>query len=194
MSADGARGDRVFNVILMVMLVAAAVEIGLLIRQNRILRAQIHSLVTTADAGSGPVTGDHAEALDVTDVRGARVHLEFPQGGTQSLVLVLSAECPACAETLPVWKQVIDGAAGGDVRPVALCFQDPGPVSEKLRAAGMSIDVYQVDNSPGAEKWRLKFVPITVLVDASGIVSNVWQGVPSRDAQKEMSQLVRKTS
>jgi hypothetical protein len=192
MSTDAARRDRVTNVILMILLLAAAVEIVLLIRQNRTLRARIDSFSTTADAG--PVTGDHAEALDVTDLQGAPVRLEFPREGSRSLVLVLSAECPACTQTLPVWKQVIDGAAGGDVRPVALSLQDPGPVSEKLREAGMPIDVYKVGNGAGAEKWRLKFVPITVLVDASGIVSKVWPGVPSKDAQEEMSQLVRKTS
>jgi len=191
MALDPARRERLFNIVLTVLLVAAIIEVGLLIRQNRSLRAQLESRMQEAGR-AGPDIGSKAAGLEVTDPQGTRERIQFEGESRPTLVLVASAECPACAETLPIWKKILDEAPAGKLRIVALTQEDPAALMESFRKAGLGPPVYQVSREQAMGPWKMVFVPLTVLVDAAGVVRKSWTGVLPEDAVSDLTSEVRK--
>ena len=194
MPMESARREQLVNLVLTVLILAAVVEVGLLIRQNRSLRAQIESLsaAVAAHAGSGgPAIGSKALPLNIIDTGGSASRLEFDQVGRPTLVIIASAECPACTDSLPQWRKALDEAGEGRVRLLALTMGDPIPMQEKLEKAGLSLPTYKVVPEEGAESWRMSMVPLTVLVDTSGTVSQVWAGALSDETTAALAKALR---
>jgi len=188
--------DRLMNVLLMVLLAGAIVEVALLVRQNRSLRAQLESLSSqAAEAGrtGGPEVGSQAAPLDLIDPNGAPARLVFGgQPRRTTLVMIATAECPACAQTLTLWKKALVEAPSESVRSIALTLEDPAPLEAKLQKAGLSSPVYKV--APGeasTRSWKIKVVPLTVVVDPSGKIDRVWEGTFSDEAFQSLRKALR---
>jgi len=151
------------------------IEVGLLIRQNRSLRAQLESRMQEAGRAA-PTSVPRPPAWRFTDPQGTREPDPVRGEAGPTLVLVASAECPACAETLRLWKRSILGrrrprGSSGSWRSPKKIRGPDGELQEGRPRPARST------RSAASRPWargRWSFVPLTVLVDAAGVVRKSW--------------------
>jgi hypothetical protein len=179
MTVRASRGDRFVYLIFIVMLLLAAGAIGLSVWQNRGLRSQLQACQSETHP-VGPPLGSLASPLSVRDSKGANAILEFGKGDRSNLVMFISVDCSFCMEMLPVWKDILSKTSPDRVRAISITAGDTGPLEQLLAQAGVDSPVYRVDANAQVG-WRLTATPLTVLVDPSGIASQVMAGVLSDD-------------
>lgn len=180
-------GGRGFGLALGVIAAALAVLVVLLAVQNLQLKRRL------ADAGAAQrpepafAPGETIGPLSVVDDRGETLTLLDGATGRPTLLLVFTSTCPACRATFPIWRDVAARAAatGTDVVGVRL---DAGPGEDPASALPPEIvfPVYAPDHdAPGAMR-RVRSVPATVLLDASGTVAAIWSGTLDEGAVREL--------
>jgi hypothetical protein len=110
-------------------------------------------------------------------------------GSPQTLVLVLSTECKYCTASAPFYRRIVNqGAQAHNTRLIALLPQAPNESRSYLAKLEVKIDTLYQNSlaSVGA-----KGTPTLILVDASGIVIQSWEGLLPPDAESEVLAAVK---
>lgn len=110
-------------------------------------------------------------------------------GSPQTLLLVLSTECKYCTASAPFYRRVVNqGAQAHNTRLVALLPQAPSEGRSYLDKLEVKIDTLRQTAlaSVGA-----KGTPTLILVDASGVVIQSWEGLLPPDAESEVLAAVK---
>ena len=106
----------------------------------------------------------------------------------RTLVLAISTTCQFCKDSVPFYQRL--GAAGTDVKMVAVLPQPVGEAQKYLSGAGVHVDeVRQVPlNTLG-----VRGTPTLLLVNDVGVVTDVWVGKLQPDQETQvLTALVKK--
>lgn len=133
-------------------------------------------LATGADRPTAPaLAGTVAPSFSLDDVRSPGTAVALPPG-TPVVVNFFASWCEPCREELPVLEQASREAAGR----VAFVGVDVGDsrskAAELLDAAGVTFPAGYDPDREVATDYRLRGMPTTVFVDASGRVADVAHG------------------
>ena len=174
-----------FVAFLVIACVALAIIAFLLARQNRALKAQLSAkYAAESQPADGLKAGDVIQPFSVNDAVGVKSTVEFGRGEAKTILLVFSSTCPACQQTLPMWKPALGSEIPGTVHVVAV---QTDPNSSAPVPMGLPFPIYTLDESATDLLTKVPSVPATVIVDAEGVVTNVWFGVPTTE-QKDLLQ------
>lgn len=105
-------------------------------------------------------------------------------GSPQTLVLVLSTDCKYCTASAPFYRRIVSqGAQTHNTRLIALLPQAPNESREYLAKLAIKVDALQQSAlaSVGA-----KGTPTLILVNASGVVIQSWEGLLPPYAESEV--------
>ncbi len=101
-------------------------------------------------------------------------------GGRRTLLLGLSSSCHFCTESAPFYRELL--LKGASIRLVAVMPQTPDEGRKYLSNLGIHLDdVRQVS----LDTLGITGTPTLILVNAKGVVTDVWQGklTPDQEAQ-----------
>lgn len=105
------------------------------------------------------------------------------QANGKSLVLAVSTTCHFCTESAPFYRELVSKCKDQHVRTIAVL---PQPISEAesyLKGEGVAVD----DVRQGVLRdLEISGTPTLLLVDAGGIVRNVWVGKLPGDKEQEV--------
>lgn len=175
-----------FVIFLVLACVALAGLVVALSLQNRSLKQQLAHGSQPAPAEFHP--GDVVEPFQVVADDGTSKPVAFGEGETKTVLLVFSAHCPACQETLPEWRKVFAAPPAAGVRIVGVQTDrlDKNPAAPEEMAASFPFPVYGYRHGKPDPLTKVPFIPTALLIDAKGVVVKSWSGVPSEAALGEL--------
>jgi len=170
---------------------ALAILTLLLAWQNRSLKTQL-----AAALGAPPVgalkAGDTLGPIPVVDTSGNKTDVAF-DGGGETLLLVFSATCGACRETIPQWNHLLAEGMPSAVRVVGIqtdLQQGPGaggsPPIPDLR-----FPVFGTTEASTESMSKFPAIPAAALIDGKGAVKSVWVGVPTAAQVSELRRALK---
>jgi thiol-disulfide isomerase/thioredoxin len=177
-----------FTRFLLVACTLLALLVVLLTVQNLRLKSDL-ARAHGASPPEGFEPGDPFGEVALIDEAGEPVSFDFAPGDGRTLVLVFTATCPACRQTMPIWKQLLGDASFPGVRIVGLQLDlhaDGGSASVALEDPLLPFPVYGVERGRSDALAKVPVIPTTLLLDAGGVVRHVWFGVPSDDDQQRL--------
>jgi hypothetical protein len=148
--------------------------------QNRKLKDELAELQKPQLPPEALKQGDLMETLTLLDQAGNGVTIEFGARRDKTLLLIFSPECPACAETLPIWSEMFVEPLPS-LRLVGLRM---GPESEE--GPSLPFTIYIPDERGSGLAGKIPFVPTTLLVDGKGVVEQIWYGVLQQEDREEL--------
>lgn len=185
------KGSRLFTIIFAVLFLAMAVELVLLIRQNRGLKQTIAELQARHASAREEIPtleeGETVEPLSLIDLDGKPANVGYDDPERDSLLLIFSPDCPACKENMAGWK-VVEQA---DVEQARKLYFISTAGEERTR---QFVEEYALDRPvflAGADAlsgYKVAYIPTTLLIGPGGVVKRVWVGVLSEDALEELQQ------
>lgn len=122
--------------------------------------------------------------------KGVQLHLPgLNWSATQTLLLVLSAECKYCTASAPFYRSLVNQAAGSaTTRIVAILPQSPDDAKQYLEKLNLTVvNTYQV--SPASV--GIRGTPTLILVDGRGVVIESWEGQLPPSAEREVVAYVK---
>lgn len=173
-------GDRLFKVVLVVVLLAWLVVTGLLIRQNMQLKEQVAALQPALSLAPG----EKVAPLDLMSLGGTPSTIGF-RDVDETLLLVFSPGCPACGENFPRWDRVTSATAGGR-QVVYLSTDSPERTRPYVEERGLAEPVYVADRGT-LNRLKIARIPTTLRIGRDGVVTGSWVGVLPDDAVSELS-------
>jgi len=182
-------------VFLVLVALALSVFVVLLIREVRTLRTQLadaEQALIREQTKDSLATGERVGPLALTAADGTTREIAF-NGPRPTLVLMTSAHCPYCDETLPVWQRIFEQVGVvGSAAPAAdiICIQADARSPGDLKF--LSAPLTPLMPQPGATTWlsRIPIAPGAVFIGADCIVKKAWFGVPSDRDQRQMADLL----
>ncbi len=170
-----------YSVFLHLILIAFAVQIVFLTRENRALRAAL----TPAPPPQLEV-GELLEPLAVVDLDGRKSELDF--SGEQNVLMVFTTRCPYCAQNQPAWNELY-ARFQDRYRVLGIAVGDVESVKTYAEKQGLSYPVVvPADAMSFPKSYKIPSVPTTVLVGADGRVKKVWNGMLNGDSYDVLEQ------
>jgi thiol-disulfide isomerase/thioredoxin len=111
---------------------------------------------------------------------------DWHQGSAFTLVLFAQSSCGACQRAQPFLKQVVEEF--GDRAPLVLVSPGPDRAAEVRFGESLGLNDGMIHAAPAGIRARV--TPTLVLVDRSGTVLHVWEGVPP-DRQQNILESVQ---
>jgi len=185
MTTERTRMDG-FSIFLVVACVALSGLVVALAVQNRSLKAQL------AHGGGPPppqlAAGDVVTPFPVVADTGETRTIAFGEGESKTLLLVFSSTCPACKETVPVWRKLLASPPASGVRVVGLQTDrlDGNPASPAEVTAAYPFPVYGYRRPSPDPLAKVPFIPAAIVIDSKGVVVHAWFGVPPEDAVRAL--------
>ncbi len=202
--------SRTTSVILAGVCVVFGVLIGLLVKQNRELKAEISSLTSrlndaTISAGEKSgykpslQIGEQVAALRLVRPDRSEMPLAFPHDGPTMLFL-LGRHCGYCEQAIPIYDDIlrehVAGVAPTKLRVVGVVADAPPP--EDASAAGKAawtdaftkggkfIPPFAVPDGPKTWLLKVNSTPAAVLLDQDGRVLGMWRGEVTKERADQM--------
>lgn len=170
------RPGRLFNAATAILLIGLLVVVGLLIRQNRDLKAKLAELHAGSADLPGLEVGDVVDGFDLPALDGTMTRVDFSIPDSEALLFFFSPDCPACDENFDNWV-AIEHLQRDEHRRLVFVS---GASREETRAyvAGFNLESeVLIADRRVLESYRVLHVPTTIQVRSGGVVSGVWIGI-----------------
>ena len=143
----------------------AATVVAALLLSVVLVKVYLLPRKTLPRAGGGPAISVGAE------LNTALPGVDWRKNG-QTLVLAISTQCHFCTESAPFFRTLV-AQAGKNVKMVAV-FPQPAEEAQKY-LSGEGVRVDQIEQAD-LNRIGVRGTPTMLLVNAAGIVTNVWVG------------------
>lgn len=140
-----------------------------------------------AAAPSPPVAwspGDTLPAVPLLSLSGERLELRVSGESRPVLLFVFSPTCSICTQNIPIWKELFDESKNHSVEVVGISVLDSVRTARYVNQHQLPWDVFCTAGRDGVQALRVERVPMTLLVEGSGTVTEAMRG-RLNDEQKE---------
>lgn len=162
-------GSRWLEGTAVIALLAGTAWLGSLVRHNYV-----------AHGGAGQVAGRVSAPIEVpaSDATGNPLPVRLSEQRQPVLVLVLSTQCPYCAENMEAWKRLVAAWRGAvpDGEVLALSIGSVAQTREYLDDHGLAVDFRTVDPAVLPLIGATGYPTTAVYVPADGSLA-VWSGL-----------------
>ena len=152
---------------------------ALLTIQKRQLRVEAEDLRQTVRRQVDfPHAGMVVPAFDGVTLGGDEVRIGVAAPGTRQVLFMLDTRCGNCLVTLPAWSRIAE-AVGRDDASVEVygLSLDPAPATQAyVEEHGLRFPMVLFDDERYRELYRVRGIPITLVVDEIGAVEYVRLG------------------
>ena len=152
---------------------------ALLATQKRHLRVEAEALRQTVRRQVDfPHVGMVVPAFDGVTLEGEGVRVGVAAPGTRQILFMLDTRCGNCLVTLPAWNRVAEAVGRDDASAKIYGLSlDPAPETRAYAEEhGLRFPVVLFDDERYRELYRVRGVPITLVVDEIGAVEYVRVG------------------
>ena len=147
--------------------------------QKRLLRVEAEELRQTVRRQVDfPHVGMVVPAFDGVTLEGDEVRVGVAAPGTRQVLFMLDTRCGNCLVTLPAWNRMTEAFEryGASVEVYGLSL-DPAPETRAyVEEHGLRFPVVLFNNDRYRELYRVRGIPITMVVDEIGAVEYVRLG------------------
>ncbi|HXG06983.1 MAG TPA: redoxin domain-containing protein [Nitrososphaera sp.] len=177
-------GKNLYSIILHLLVIVLAIEVVLLMRQNKALKE-----------GRGSAVQETIKEGEMLELSGLTPVTDGGQPDTtlhRQLIFVFTTRCPFCKETLPLWKYFADSVAQKNSVAVLGISLDPMQETQAyLTEQQIRFPVFiPAEKEAFSNKNKLHSVPQTILRNSGGIVEKVWRGRLTVDQFNEVVQAI----
>lgn len=178
-AAAGGRWFTVFLVISTVALCVLAVAMTRELRRTRARVAELEEALLRETTKDSLAVGERVTPLKVVDAGGDERMLDFT-AHRATLVLLTSAHCPYCEETVPKWARVLERTqAGEDEGLQVVCLQADARTPGDLKALPPPLKAELAPEGNTSWPRRIPIAPGAVLINPEGVITKAWYGTPS---------------
>ncbi len=186
-----------FPLVLSLVSIVLAVQVVLLARENRALKAARTEEVEASEglpAPSPPARfepGEFMEPFDLVGEGGAAHRVGFDGEFESLLLFVYSRGCSICPTMLPVWNE-LSAQLAPPVSVVGIQLDGLGALEEGIPAWNdLAFHRYELVDSLQVPLAKMTRVPLTLVVDAGGLVTWVRYGLLDEGARSELRSLLQ---
>jgi hypothetical protein len=176
------RGDRGFQLVLIIACIALAALVLLLAWQNRQLKEELASVSTMQMPPKGLAAGDLFPSLVLLEEGGEPTTLEFGEDEPRRLLLVFSTQCPACRDTLPIWNSLLENPPSG----VQVAGIQLGGATDEFPF--LPFPVFTPEDGGASLAGKIPYVPATLIVDPGGRIEQIWYGLLDEPSQQALGE------
>lgn len=160
------------------------IVIVLLLTSNGFLIYQNLNLRTSLDQAKRfvPDAGYQFDTISATTLDGDDAPIVFTQDGKSTILLIFNTNCQYCLQQYPYWRELVTSVNRNEWNIIAISSErDTDIIGKHLEEHGLSnIDVRVVQSSE-ISKGRLGYTPMTLTVDSTGILQQVFAGLWTKD-------------
>ena len=181
---------HIWSIVLIVLVIAMAVEILLLVMENQKLR-----LALTARRGPFQILNpqETVPPLVGIDPKGEEVRLEYPSQ-KQTVLYWFSTGCPSCEHNVEFWKQVYQKYQSPTLRFLGVTSAGEEKAEEITEKFQFEFPVLIVSDYSLLDQYKVEVIPQTMLIDRNGMVRKVWPGPLSENYKTEMEEMLSSSS
>lgn len=181
---------KLFTGFLILACAALCLLVLLLSRENRQLKARVQQLVMQPPGRPpAPKIGDTLTPLTVIDKSGAQTTLALAATpdlpNQRTLILALSASCPHCETTIPIWNEILRQVGSPAVRIVGLQLE--AQTAAQLQPTLATFEVRGILNPRETWAYSIPMVPATIMTSPTGVIEHAWFGELSKSQQEELT-------
>jgi len=158
-----------------VVIVLLAVEVVMLILQNRQLKA---ALIAMAAPPMIPLQrGDRVEHVKLQDMNDNTVDLFSEDSKEKKLLFVFSLTCPHCEKNLVKWQSIIDNNTNSHCDFIGISTRVLEGTKKYVKEHNVRFQSFcaEIDTS-FRRKYGISIVPQTILINSNRTVEKVWLG------------------
>ena len=176
---SGRRLSQGFSLLLVVCLCIAN---GLLIKQNRDLKATLARLAKQPELLK---SGQQVPSFIANTLSGQRRGINYADCA-KTVLFVFTPQCAACEQALPYWREIKAGCARNQYQVFGVSLDDSPHTSAFLASKGLSLEAFVGIDAETKEAYKLTLTPQTIVIDNNGNVEKIWPGVFSQAAKLEV--------
>jgi peroxiredoxin len=142
---------------------------------------------TDTGTPAGPVAwspGDTLPAVSLLSLSGEPLELRVSGESRPILLFIFSPTCSICTQNIPIWKDLFDEAKARSAEVIGISVLDTVRTALYVNQHQLPWDVFCTAGRDGAQALRVERVPMTLLVEGSGTVTEAMRGRLSEE-QKE---------
>lgn len=162
-----------YQIAVHLIVVALAIEVILLAKQNRDLKLGLTDARVTVPQLK---VGDRVPPIYLLNLDSRTEQINFEDSTKVYLLFVFNTTCPACKSNLPNWKEI-----GHKVDPSrcllrGISLHDIERTKRYLTQSGIDFIVGVANDSVFIKSYKLYQIPQALLIEHGGMVKNVWMG------------------
>jgi peroxiredoxin len=166
--------------LLLLLIVGLCVANGLLIKQNRSLKATIANQQPEFLKPGQPVPAFSANTLS-----GQRQAVNFADH-PKTVFLVFASQCPACERSLPYWKEIKDASDRHQYQVYGIDLDSGANTKNLLTANGLNIEIFGNPTAEFKKLYKLNLTPLTIVIDNQRKVERIWAGAFNENSKAEV--------
>jgi peroxiredoxin len=176
--ARGGEGRwRLTEVGMVALLLLLVITVALLVQQVSHLRPRAEELQRRKTL---PYIGQVVPIVWGVTPAGDSIEIGQPPLGTSQVLVFFATSCPYCAETLPRWKELANALAQdslGRLAIVGVSVSPPDSTRAYVAEHQVPYPVVRITDSRLRRLFRVKGVPMTLVIDPRGQVAHVHPSV-----------------
>jgi len=166
-----AKWVNIFGIVVITLL---AIDVVVLSVKNRDLKYYVREI--TGFEPPEPLEPEtHAEKISVTLLDGRNDSISYDDAYSKYLLLVFSTTCPHCEANIPRWRSVNE-KLDGRCFVIAISIHDVGRTIEYVTKREFPFYSVSLDDSAFYQRYRIRGVPVTILIAGDATVEGVWKG------------------
>ncbi len=180
---------RGFTFFLAAVCVLLAIEVVVLALENRRLK-RAHAAAAAEEQPASPqdtrlrfAPGDPFGELALLAADGRALPVAFDGGAERTLLFVFAPGCNACTLVAPTWNEIAAEVAAPALRVLAVQLDRSAPIPGD---EGLAMPVHHLAEPLQVPLAKMTSVPITLVLDAAGIVEWVAYGVLGEARRAEL--------
>jgi hypothetical protein len=178
-------GKNLYTIFLHLVVVMLAVEVVILVRQNKELKQG-----PTSVQPESVKVGDY---FSLSGILPLNSDAPLDSMSARQVIFVFTTRCPFCKETLPFWKEIVHRVAKAqDVSLIGICLDELALTKAYVEEQQVTFPVFvAVDKESLVQINKLHGVPQTIVRTTGGRVEKVWRG---RLSEQQFHEVVRAIS
>jgi peroxiredoxin len=164
------------NLIIATLVVGVVVVMGLLIMQNRALKAELAAAHSEGEDLPHLEVGERLDPVTLSALDGTEARLDFDTPDSETLLLFFSPDCPACDTNFVNWIWIEEARRHANRRIVFISTVAQEKTRQYIADKELQSEVL-IANRSVLDSYKIFQVPTTVLVGNDGVVSAVWSGI-----------------
>jgi hypothetical protein len=158
-----------------------------LVRQNRGLKLR---LAVHAPSLLPPI-GAIMPPLEGLDSSGSRVAIGYKAPYTKTLLFIFSPACDFCSQNWPNWVAISRDIESRSVRVAYVNLMGRVPADYLRRWGVLSANLVEQVDPKSLVSYNLRYTPETILLDGSGRIVDVWEGVLDTNQVRRIENLLK---
>lgn len=172
---------RLYNIFLHFALVALATEVIVLVKQNRLLKQSVVS---------APELIKSNDYFYLNDLEALQASSEPDIGVAPKLIFIFTTTCQFCKENIDFWNQIVAQIEDHNISIIGISLDSKLKTSAYLKEHSMKFPVFcTTDRKEFSKKNKILGVPMTLILDDTEQVKNVWTGLLSSEKIMEIVQV-----